>query len=328
MNPALLTVEDLRTHFLMRGGQVARAVDGVSFEVREGETVCLVGESGCGKSVTAFSVMQLLPRNAVHPTGAVLFRGDDVLAMPVERRRALRGNAISMIFQEPGTSLNPVFRAGRQVAEALRIHRGLSADEARAEAVRMFGEVGIPNPDERFDAYPHELSGGMKQRVMIAMALACGPDLLIADEPTTALDVTIQAQILTLIRSLQQSRRMAVLLITHNLRVVNQVADRVLVMYAGRIVEAADRQTLFREPKHPYTRRLLAAIPGTGARGEPLAEIPGRVPSATAFPPACRFAPRCDRCFDRCQREEPAWLPVGNDHFAECHLYDPAEAAP
>ena len=317
----LLQVDNLKTHFRVSGGKTARAVDGVSFEVNKGETVCLVGESGCGKSVTAFSVMQLLPRNAVHPRGQVLFKGEDILRLPVERRREIRGNQISMIFQEPGTSLNPVYTAGRQVAEVLQLHEGLSRAAAEARTIEMFGEVGIPNPSARFRAYPHELSGGMKQRVMIAMALACKPDLLIADEPTTALDVTIQAQILKLIRTLQASHDMAVLLITHNLRVVNQVADRVLVMYAGRIVEAAERRTLFANPQHPYTRRLLQAIPGESVRGQPLAEIPGRVPPATAFPDHCRFADRCDQCMPACREQDPSLRKVGADHQAACLLY-------
>jgi peptide/nickel transport system ATP-binding protein len=317
----LLQIENLRTHFILPRGRAARAVDGVSLEIARGETVCLVGESGCGKSVTAFSVMQLLPRNAVHPTGRILFEGEDILAMPVDQRREMRGNQASMIFQEPGTSLNPVFTVGRQVAEALQLHQRLDRQAARDRVVEMFGEVGIPNPAERFRAFPHELSGGMKQRVMIAMALACRPALLIADEPTTALDVTIQAQILKLIRRLQQSHNMAMLMITHNLRVVNQVADRVLVMYAGRIVESADRHTLFTNPKHPYTRRLLEAIPGESLRGKPLAEIPGRVPPATAFPDHCRFADRCDQCMDACRQQDPALRPVGKDHQAACLLY-------
>lgn len=320
----LLRIDNLRTHFLIPGGLRARAVDGVSFAVAQGETVCLVGESGCGKSVTAFSVMQLLPRNAVHPTGRILFDGRDILAMPVEERRQLRGNRVSMIFQEPGTSLNPVFTVGRQVAEALQLHQGLDRAASRRRVVEMFGEVGIPNPEARFTAFPHELSGGMKQRVMIAMALACNPALLIADEPTTALDVTIQAQILKLIRRLQESHGMAVLLITHNLGVVNLMADRVLVMYAGRIVEAADRRKLFTAPRHPYTRRLLEAIPSRTVRGQPLEEIPGRVPPATGFPEYCRFADRCDRCFPACREQDPVLRPVGEDHEAACLLYPEA----
>jgi oligopeptide/dipeptide ABC transporter ATP-binding protein len=302
-------------------GRVARAVDGVSFDIKRGESVALVGESGCGKSVTAFSIMQLLPRSAIHPSGSILFEGQDVLKMTVDERREMRGNQASMIFQEPGTSLNPVFTVGYQVAEALRLHQQLNRADARARVIEMFGEVGIPNPAERYAAFPHELSGGMKQRVMIAMALACRPDLLIADEPTTALDVTIQAQILKLIQDLQRERQMAVLMITHNLRVVNQVADRVIVMYAGKMVEKAERTTLFKNPQHPYTRKLLRSIPGEEVRGQPLEEIPGRVPPATEFPSHCRFADRCEKCFDACRESDPPLVEVGPDHEAACMLF-------
>jgi len=317
----MLEINDLRTHFRLPGGSVARAVDGVSFRVERGETVCLVGESGCGKSVTAFSVMQLLPRNAIHPTGQILYEGNDILKMSADHRRELRGNEISMIFQEPGTSLNPVFSVGRQVSEALEIHQGMSRDASRKEVIGLFGEVGIPNPETRYDTFPHQMSGGMKQRVMIAMALACNPEFLIADEPTTALDVTIQAQILKLIQNLQKERNMAVLLITHNLRVVNQIADRVLVMYAGRIVEQADRRSVFSDPKHPYTQRLLKAIPGAEMRGSRLEEIEGRVPPATAFPDHCRFAERCPSCFEPCRVVDPGLFEVGHEHDAACLLY-------
>jgi peptide/nickel transport system ATP-binding protein len=317
----MLTLNNLKTHFQVPGSPPARAVDGVSLSIEPGEVVCLVGESGCGKSVTAFSILQLLPRNAVHPEGEILFHGEDILRMNVDQRRAIRGNRISMIFQEPGTSLNPVYTVGRQVAEALQRHRGMSRGQAQDAVVDMFREVGIPSPEERFKVYPHELSGGMKQRVMIAMALACGPELLIADEPTTALDVTIQAQILKLVQRLQADHGMAVLLITHNLKVVNQVADRVVVMYAGRIVEQADRHTLFTSPQHPYTRNLLKAIPDAGARGQPLAEIPGRVPPATAFPDHCRFADRCSRCFAACRLGEPPLVSVGEGQEAACYLF-------
>lgn len=317
----ILEVKNLQTHFSLPGGGVAKPVGGVSFEIKQGETVCLVGESGCGKSVTSFSVMQLLPRNASHPTGEILFKGQDVLKMSVEERRALRGGKIAMIFQEPGTSLNPVFRVGTQVAEVLKIHKKMSKAEAKARTIELFDEVGIPHPEERFKCYPHELSGGMKQRVMIAMALACEPELLVADEPTTALDVTIQAQILQLIKDLQKKHNMAVLMITHNLRVVNQVADRVLVMYAGRIVEQAERRELFTNPKHPYTKSLLRAIPGEEVRGQKLEEIPGRVPPATNFPTHCRFADRCPDCFEACRVDDPEMYEVTDDHTAACLLY-------
>lgn len=317
----ILQVKDLKTYFRLPGGKIAKPVGGISFEVKKGETVCLVGESGCGKSVTSFSVMQLLPRNAYHPTGEVLFKGRDVLKMSVKERRAMRGSKMAMIFQEPGTSLNPVFRVGNQVAEVLKIHEGMNKVAAKKRTIELFDEVGIPHPEERYKCYPHELSGGMKQRVMIAMALACNPEVLIADEPTTALDVTIQAQILKLLKDLQKKHNMAVLMITHNLRVVNQVADRVMVMYAGRIVEQAERRELFANPKHPYTKSLLRAIPGEEARGQKLEEIPGRVPPATAFPTHCRFADRCSECFEDCRQNDPQMYSVGDDHTAACLLY-------
>ena len=323
----LLSVRDLRCYIHLNDGRIAKAVDGVSFDVDRNESVALVGESGCGKSVTAYSMLQLLPRNARHPGGQILFDGQDILAMPVHERRALRGNRASIIFQEPGTTLNPVFTVGNQVAEVLRHHRGMTAAAARQRVIELFGEVGIPSPEARFSTYPHEMSGGMKQRVVIAMALACEPELLIADEPTTALDVTIQAQVLQLIRSLQQARQMAVLMITHNLRVVNQTADRILVMYAGKIVESAPRRTLFGDPKHPYTQLLLKAIPGTVPRGERLEEIPGRVPPATEFPDFCRFADRCPFCFDTCRAGHPPLCDVGPDHQAACFRCEGEQSA-
>jgi len=318
----ILEVKNLSTHFTLPAGGTAKPVGGVSFSIAPGEMVCLVGESGCGKSVTSFSIMQLLPRNASHPTGEILFKGRDILRMPVKERRALRGGKVAMIFQEPGTSLNPVFRVGRQVAEVLKIHKGLKKAACKQRVIQLFDEVGIPHPEERYNCYPHELSGGMKQRVMIAMALACEPELLIADEPTTALDVTVQAQILQLIKDLQKKHQMAVLMVTHNLRVVNQVADRVLVMYAGRIVEQAERRELFTNPKHPYTRQLLKAIPGEEVKGKPLMEIPGRVPPATNFPSHCRFEGRCNEKMPRCQLEDAqAVVEVEKEHWVSCLKY-------
>jgi len=317
----ILEVKNLKTHFPLPNGQVAKAVDGVSFGVNPGETVCIVGESGCGKSVTSFSLMQLLPRYAQHPAGEILFKGQDILKMSVNEKRKLRGGKVAMIFQEPGSALNPVYRVGAQVAEVLKIHEKLNKKDAKARTIELFREVGIPHPEERYSAWPHELSGGMKQRVMIAMALACKPELLIADEPTTALDVTVQAQILKLMQKLQKEHNMAILMITHNLRVVNQIADRVIVMYAGRVVETAERRTLFTNPKHPYTKALLEAIPGSELRGHKLTEIPGRVPPATAFPEYCRFADRCASCFDACRSEDPQLLQAEPDHHAACLLY-------
>lgn len=314
----LLDVKNLKTYFPVHGGKVARAVDGVSFNVNSGETVCIVGESGCGKSVTSFSIMQLLPRYAQHPAGEILFKGQDILKMGVHEKRQLRGGKIGMIFQEPGTALNPVCRVGKQVAEAIRIHQKISKSEAKSKTISLFGQVGIPHPEARYDAWPHELSGGMKQRVMIAMALACKPELLVADEPTTALDVTVQAQILKLMKELQLENNMAILMITHNLRVVNQVADRVVVMYAGRVVETAERKELFTNPQHPYTKALLKAIPGSELRGKKLAEIPGRVPPATNFPEGCRFGPRSGfEHKEESYKVRPAMKEVSDGHWIE-----------
>lgn len=314
----MLEVKNLKTHFPLPNGQIARAVDGVSFNVTPGETVCIVGESGCGKSVTSFSLMQLLPRYAMHPEGKILFHGQDILKMNVNEKRKLRGGKMAMIFQEPGTALNPVIRVGKQVAEAIRIHKKVNKSEARKSTIELFNLVGIPHPEERYTAWPHELSGGMKQRVMIAMALACKPELLVADEPTTALDVTVQAQILKLMKSLQEENNMAILMITHNLRVVNQVADRVIVMYAGRVVETAERKELFTNPLHPYTKSLLKAIPGSESRGVKLAEIPGRVPPATHFPEGCRFGPRSG--FEHTQKSyeiKPELKEISEGHWIE-----------
>ena len=260
IDDVILDVKDLRSHFRTPNG-IVKAVDGVSFQVRRGETVSLVGESGSGKSVSAFSVMQLVARNVIHPTGEVLFKGDDILTMPYEQRRDLRGKGISIIFQEPGTSLNPVFTVGEQVAEVIRLHEGADKASARLRTIALFDEVGITDPEQRYDAWPHELSGGMKQRVMIAMAIACQPDLLIADEPTTALDVTIQAQILRLLKKIQRERNMGLLLITHDLGVVNEITDRVLVMYKGNLVEEGPREDVLARPQHEYTKHLLNAIP-------------------------------------------------------------------
>ena len=314
----LLQVKDLKTYFPVHGGKIARAVDGVSFHVESGETVCIVGESGCGKSVTSFSIMQLLPRYAKHPGGEILFKDNNILKMQFNEKRALRGKQIGMIFQEPGTALNPVCRVGKQVSEAIRTHEKINKKEARKRTIDLFQKVGIPHPDARYDAWPHELSGGMKQRVMIAMALACKPELLVADEPTTALDVTVQAQILKLMKQLQEENNMAILMITHNLRVVNQVADRVVVMYAGRVVETAERKELFTNPKHPYTKALLQAIPGSELRGKKLAEIPGRVPPATDFPEGCRFGPRSGyKHLEESYTNRPEMKEVSPGHFIE-----------
>jgi peptide/nickel transport system ATP-binding protein/oligopeptide transport system ATP-binding protein len=317
----VLVVEDLRTWFHTDEGE-ALAVDGVSFSVNAGETLALVGESGCGKSVTALSLLRLIaspPGRIV--SGRILLQGQDLVPLSEAEMRKVRGNRISMIFQEPMTSLNPVFRVGDQLCAPLMLHQGLSRTEARAEAVNTLARVGIPSPEERIDAYPHQMSGGMLQRVMIAMALACNPALLIADEPTTALDVTIQAQILSLLRDLQRESGTAMLLITHDLGVVAEAADRVAIMYAGKIVEEASARDLFSGPLHPYAKGLFHAVPRLkGERGR-LYSIPGQVPAATAFPKGCRFHPRCEYAKDICRQTEPQWTTVGDGRRVACWLY-------
>ncbi len=324
----LLEVENLRTWFHTRGG-VARAVDGVSFSIAAGETVGMVGESGCGKSVTALSLLRLIdPPGRIEDGSRLRFEGTDLLALDEERMRRLRGNRIAMVFQEPMTALNPVFTIGDQVAEVARVHAGASRRSARERAVEMLSLVGIPDPRARASAYPHELSGGMRQRVLIAMALVMNPALLIADEPTTALDVTIQAQILELLAELQQRLGLAVLLITHDLGVVAEVTSRVLVMYGGQIVESAPVRDLFAHPRHPYTEGLLAATPRLGERLERLAVIPGTVPPPTAWPGGCRFHDRCAYAWPRCAAEAPALVPVRDGRAARCHLVLHADEAP
>ena len=322
-NAPLLEVTDLRTYFHTDAG-TAKAVDGVSFEVRKGEVLGIVGESGCGKSVTSLSVMQLIPR----PPGEILegssirFKGDELVGAGERRLRDLRGNDIAMIFQEPMTSLNPVFPVGDQISEALRLHRSMNKREARERSIEMLRLVGIPNPAERADDYPHQLSGGQRQRVMIAMALACEPELLIADEPTTALDVTIQAQILDLLAELRNRLGMAVILITHDLGVVAEVCDRVVVMYAGQVVEHGTVEQIFAEPRHPYTEGLLQAVPRLGRRKEKLAVIPGTVPSPVHWPVGCRFHDRCPYGWDKCVKDAPPLLEVTSDpsRVARCWL--------
>ncbi len=320
----LLSVRDLATHFETSGG-TARAVDGISFEIRRGETFALVGESGCGKSVTALSLMRLVPAPAGRVvSGQILLEGTDLAKLPEARMRAIRGDRISMIFQEPMTSLNPVFTIGFQITEVLRLHQGMGPAAARARAIEMLKLVRIADPERRIDEYPHQMSGGMRQRVMIAMALACEPDLLIADEPTTALDVTIQAQILDLIKDLQKETGTAVLLITHDLAVVAEVASRVAVMYAGKIVEQGTVADVLREPRHPYTVKLLESLPGARKRGEKLRTIRGMVPPATEYPVGCRFADRCPRVMVGCAERLPTLAAIAPGHDAACHLFDPA----
>ena len=317
----LLAVEDLETVFRTDDGDVL-AVNGVSFTIRAGETLGLVGESGCGKSVTALSVLRLIPSPPGGIVGGrILFRGENLLEAGEERMRRIRGNEISIVFQEPMTALNPVYTVGNQIEEAIRLHQGTSRAEARRRALAMLDHVGMPAPGERIDAYPHQLSGGMRQRVMIAMALACRPALLIADEPTTALDVTIPAQILDLLRKLQVELGMSVLLITHDLGVIAEMADRVTVMYAGRVVEEAPVRTLFHSPRHPYTQGLLQSIPRMHARRTRLHAIPGTVPPPTAFPSGCAFHPRCAHVVDRCRSEVPRLEPAGEAHQVRCHRW-------
>ena len=326
----VLEVRDLVTEFSTEHGTV-RAVDGVSFEIPARGTLGVVGESGSGKSVTALSIMRLVasPPGRI-AAGHIGYAGKDLLALPADEMRAIRGNRIAMIFQEPMTSLNPVHRVGDQVGEAVRLHQKKSKAEARAIAIDMFRLVGIPSPEERVDAYPHQLSGGMRQRVMIAMALACKPDLLIADEPTTALDVTIQAQILELLKSLQRELGMSILLITHDLGVVAETCDEVVVMYAGRVVERAATATLFAAPRHHYTAGLLRSVPSYdgGAEHGRLQEIAGMVPSLWELPKGCKFADRCPAVQPRCREEEPALVALGAS-LVRCHfpLAAPPEAA-
>jgi oligopeptide/dipeptide ABC transporter ATP-binding protein len=318
----VLEVKGLQTVFFTNSG-LFRAVDDVSFHVRRGETLAVVGESGCGKSVTALSIMRLVPNPPGRIVGGkILLEGTDLLALDDAEMRQIRGNRISMIFQEPMTSLNPVIRIGDQISEAVRLHRGTRAKAAWEQAVEMLRLVRIPEPARRAQEYPHQLSGGMRQRAMIAMALACRPALLIADEPTTALDVTIQAQILALIVDLQKQLGMGLILITHDLGVVAQTAQRVIVMYAGKKVEEADVESLFANPRHPYTRGLMASIPVASIQqskgGARLSEIPGTVPALTRLPAGCAFAPRCSLAVERCRQEFPSLVDFGGDHLAAC----------
>jgi len=323
----LLAVEGLRTWFRVEGG-VAKSVDDVTFRLHAGETLAVVGESGSGKSVTSLSIMRLIasPPGFI-AGGSIRFRGrDDVVRDLVQTdegtMRRIRGNEIGMIFQEPMTSLNPLFTVGDQIGETLQLHQGLGRRAAKARAIDMLAKVGIADPARRAQEYPHQMSGGMRQRVMIAIALACNPSLLIADEPTTALDVTIQAQILDLIQTLQAELGMSVLFVTHNLGVVAEIADRVVVMYAGRVVEESDVHTLFAAPRHPYTKALMASIPrpedGARDRTRRLAAIPGTVPSATALPPGCAFAPRCPLAVEACTIAVPALADTGAGHYSRC----------
>jgi peptide/nickel transport system ATP-binding protein len=319
----LLSVSDLRVYFNTDDG-VVKAVDGVSLEIAAGETLGLVGESGCGKSVTAYSILKLLPvPPAEYAGGEIRFQGSDILSLADKAMRRIRGNLISMIFQEPMSSLNPIMSIGAQITEAIREHRKTSRRGARESAIDMLRRVGISSPETRFHEYPHQLSGGMKQRAMIAMALVCRPSLLIADEPTTALDVTIQAQILDLLNELQSELNMSVLLITHDLGVVAETCDRVAVMYAGKVVESATVESLFEAPKHPYTHGLFRSLPTLTERKKQLAVIPGSVPSPLDFPSGCRFRTRCSMVQEIC-KQEPALREIEFNHFAACHFAEEA----
>ncbi len=321
----ILEVDNLKTQFFTESG-VVRAVDGVSFNVNRGEVLGIVGESGCGKSVTSLSIMGLVSSPGRIVEGEVNFDGQNLAEMTQTELSEIRGNRISMIFQQPQSSLNPVFKVGDQITEVLHVHQNMNQDEAKNRAIELLSLVGIPSPEDRFNAWPHEMSGGMAQRVMIAMALACVPELLIADEPTTALDVTIQAQILDLIRGLKSQMDTAVILITHDLGVVAELCDRVVVMYAGRVVETAEVNELFENPKHPYTAALIGATPVLGDVDRELVSIPGSVPNLINLPTGCKFASRCaariENNLEICKVEDPVLKTISENHEARCWLYD------
>ncbi|MEW6715163.1 MAG: ABC transporter ATP-binding protein [Nitrospirota bacterium] len=314
MVESLLSVEDLSISFASEKKSL-NTVNEVSFKVSEQDFLGIVGESGCGKTLTALAIMKLLPSNAIS-SGRIMFEGKDILAYKDKDLQKIRGSRISMIFQEPMTSLNPVFTVGNQIAEALMIHKDISAKEAMSETIELLRVVQIPSPELRVKDYPHQMSGGMRQRVMIAMAIACKPSLLIADEPTTAIDVTIQAQILELLGSLQQRNRMSLLFITHDLGIVAEYASRVMVMYAGRIVEESPVQDIFVNPRHPYTIGLLESLPGK--KGKKLKPIPGQVPNTESLPSGCKFRTRCRYAIEECASQEPDLMPVGNEHRNRC----------
>ena len=319
MPDTLLSIEGLRTEFVLGGHRRVVAIDGVDLSIARGTTLGIVGESGCGKSALALSIMGLLPAAGVITAGRIVLDGQDIANAPARIMRAIRGKRIAMVFQEPMASLDPLFTVGSQIAEAMRAHdRRLSDRAARARIVDVLQRVRIPSPDRRIDEYPHQMSGGMRQRVMIAMALASSPDLLIADEPTTALDVTVQAEILDLLRDLQQETGMAIILVTHDLGVVAEMADRIAVMYAGRVVELAPTVEIFDDAQHPYTLGLLGSIPRLEQDRDRLLSIEGAVPSPLSLPAGCRFHPRCVFAADQCRREDVQLLPVGRDHGAAC----------
>ncbi len=315
-----LEVENLKTYFKTQEG-IVKSVDGISFSIEEGKTLALVGESGCGKTVTSLSMMQLLPKNAILEADKLLINGKDVMKMTDTEKREMRGTDISMIFQEPMTSLNPAYRIEKQLGEVFKLHNpNLSKKEIYEKSLQILSRVGIPNPEERIKAYPHQLSGGLRQRTMIAISLAAQPKLVIADEPTTALDVTIQAQILELLKDLQKEFNMSILLITHDFGVVSEIADEVAVMYAGKIVEQGSLYEVFNDSWHPYTKRLINSIPGIKVnRGERLESIPGTVPNPLRLPEGCRFAPRCEEACEICHKKEPGMTKIG-EHLVSCFL--------
>jgi peptide/nickel transport system ATP-binding protein len=315
---AILEVKNLKTTFKTDNGTVS-VVDGVDFSIKPGETLGVVGESGCGKSVTSLSVMRLLPSNASNE-GSITFQGKELISLPEKHMQKVRGNDIAMIFQEPMTSLNPLHTVGRQIEEAVILHMSISKQEAKERAIKMLNAVGMPRAQEIYGEYPHQLSGGMRQRVMIAMAMACDPKLIIADEPTTALDVTIQAQILDLMRDLKDKTGTSIMLITHDLGVVAEMCDRVIVMYAGQVVEETDVQTLFENPKHPYTMGLIDSIPSFEDEKEYLNTIPGSVPLPYEMPKGCRFAPRCSWAKEICHQQAPELMEIESQHKCRCWL--------
>ena len=322
-NEIILQVKNLVTAFDTEGGRI-RAVDDVSFEIKKRQTLGLVGESGCGKSVTALSIMRLLPKpTGIIDSGQILFNGSDLVRLPADQMHEIRGKRISMVFQEPMTSLNPVHRIGKQLGEVYRLHfAAMSENEIRQQSLELLQKVGIPEPEQRMEEYPHQISGGMRQRVMIALALACKPDILIADEPTTALDVTIQAQILDLMQKLQSETGMAVMVITHDLGVIAETCEDVVVMYAGKVAESASAVELFKNPKHPYTQGLLDSIPRLETpRKTKLNIIKGIVPSLYDLPSGCRFRNRCPYAMEICKSKPPPLIEVGENHFASCYLY-------
>lgn len=326
MNP-LLEINSLTAGFQNKKKRNLPVIEDISFSVGTGEIVGLVGESGCGKSMTALSIMQLLPQNVkVNKESTVLLDGTDISKLSSKKVRAIRGNDISMIFQEPMTSLNPVMKIGKQIREIVELHRKMGKKESKEQAVQLLETVGIPRPREIYDVYPHQLSGGMRQRVMIAIAMACDPKLLIADEPTTALDVTIQAQILGLMKRLKEEKQTSIIMITHDLGVVAEMCERVIIMYAGKIVETADVETLFENPQHPYTRGLIRSLPAKGIGRARLNSIPGNVPTIDKRPTGCRFAPRCQHAMDQCVQLEPPLISLGESHSSACWLNQPDQA--